>query len=190
MTADDTTGERILRAATTCFRRWGVDKTSMGDIAAEAGMRRPQLYRHFESKEALIVETIVRAASELSERRLREIPLEGPAPTVVAEALIMGHEDLVADAFASHLIGNGARTFLRLLAEEPALRASQQRWWSPAIIYGQKRSELRTDLTVDEITDWFLISQISMTDYAEHYPTTESVRYHVTTFIVPAVLYR
>lgn len=189
MPTTDETADRILRAATTCFRRWGVDKTSMGDIAAEAGLQRPQLYRHVESKEALIVDAIVRGATELSERRLAAFPLEGPAADVIAEALVMGHHDLLADAFASHLVGDGARTFLRLLAEEPGLRESQRLWWDPAITYGQRRGEIRTDLDTDEITDWFLFSQISMAEHAERFGSPESVRHHIVTFIVPAVVH-
>lgn len=189
-TTETSNQERILRAAATCFRRWGVDKTSVGDIAAEAGMQRPQLYRHFESKEALIVETIVRSADELSRRRLREIPLQGPAAGIIADALVMGHEDFVADAFAMHLIGDGARTFLRLMTEKPAFRQAQLAWWSPVVTYGQERKEIRTDLSVDAIAGWFLISQISMAEYVELYPTSDAVRRHVTTFIIPAVLHR
>lgn len=187
MTDPLTTHERIVRAATVCFRRWGVEKTSMSDIAAEANLRRPQLYRHVESKEALIVTTIVHAAEELSRRRLAELPIDGPATDLIVESLVMGHDDLVADAFASHLIGDGARTFLRLLDGDSGFREAQQLWWVPVITYGQERGELRRDLNVDEITDWFLMSQIGMVEHAERYPTPDSVRRHLCTFIVPAV---
>jgi AcrR family transcriptional regulator len=187
MTESLTTHERIVLAATVCFRRWGVEKTSMGDIAAEAKLRRPQLYRHVESKEALIVTTIVHAAEELSRRRLAALPIDGPATDLIVESLVMGHDDLLADAFAAHLIGDGARTFLRLLDEDSGLREAQQLWWLPVITYGQDGGELRQDLSVDEITDWFLMSQIAMVEHAERYPTRDSVRRHLTNFIVPAV---
>jgi AcrR family transcriptional regulator len=182
--------ERIVQAATTCFRRWGVEKTSMSDIAAMAGMQRSQLYRHVESKDALIVTTIVEAARKLSERRLAELPLEGSAADLITESLLIGHEDLLADSFASHLIGDGAKTFLRLLGEEAELRSSQALWWEPVIRYGQERGEIRDDLTVDEITDWFLIAQIGMVEYAERYPTLAAARRHLVNFVVPAVLTR
>lgn len=42
--------EQILAAATRAFARGGFAATGLGDIAAEAGITRVILYRHFESK--------------------------------------------------------------------------------------------------------------------------------------------
>jgi TetR/AcrR family transcriptional regulator, repressor for uid operon len=47
--------ERILVAAETCFGRSGFDRTTMQDIAREAAMSPANIYRYFDSKEALIV---------------------------------------------------------------------------------------------------------------------------------------
>lgn len=47
--------ERILDAAKTCFVRTGFDRTTMQDIAREAAMSSPNIYRYFESKEALVL---------------------------------------------------------------------------------------------------------------------------------------
>jgi AcrR family transcriptional regulator len=49
----------------------------MGDIAEAAPMRRPHLYRHFESKEALIVSVMVCESQALSEQRLTRFPRRG-----------------------------------------------------------------------------------------------------------------
>jgi len=190
-TLADTPHERVIRAATTCFRRWGVIKTSMGDIADAAGMQRSQIYRYFESKEALIVSAIVRQARELSRRRLREFPLEGPVEPLIVATLVVGHDQLMADEFASHLMaGDGAGFTLRLLRTEPALREAQAEWWNPLIDYGRARGEIRDDLTNDEIMDWFLLMQMGMAEHPEHYPTEQRVRDHLARFVVPAVLSR
>jgi TetR/AcrR family transcriptional repressor of uid operon len=45
----------ILDAAETCFARSGFHRTTMQDIAAEAGMSVGNLYRYFASKDAVIV---------------------------------------------------------------------------------------------------------------------------------------
>jgi AcrR family transcriptional regulator len=182
--------DRIIRAATACFRRWGVAKTSMADIAEATGMQRSQLYRHFESKEALIVKTMVQAAQELTDRRMSLFPLEGPVGPLIIEILVDGHQELMADEFATHLIGNGARAFMQLMSEVPDIRQAQLDWWGLVIAYGQRRREIRDDLTPDEITNWFLLSQINMVEFAERYPTVDEVRDHIAKFVVPAVLAR
>ena len=47
------TKERILEAALNTFSRRGYAGTNLSDIAAEVGVVKSALYRHFESKEAL-----------------------------------------------------------------------------------------------------------------------------------------
>ena len=43
----------ILEAAKSCFLRFGYGKTSLDDIAKQAGLSRPLLYRKFANKEAI-----------------------------------------------------------------------------------------------------------------------------------------
>lgn len=50
------TRERILGAAFTPFRRYGFRRTSMEDIAAEAGLSRAALYLQFHNKEDIFRE--------------------------------------------------------------------------------------------------------------------------------------
>lgn len=46
--------ERILAAAAALIIRHGIDKTTMGDVAATAGVGRGVLYLHFNSKDRLL----------------------------------------------------------------------------------------------------------------------------------------
>ena len=60
--------EAILLAANTLFRRYGYRRTSMEDIAKEAGMSRPSLYSYFKNKDE-----VFRSLSErIHERALYE----------------------------------------------------------------------------------------------------------------------
>ncbi|MGO1054941.1 TetR/AcrR family transcriptional regulator [Crossiella sp. CA198] len=57
--------EQILAAATEALSRNGFSATSLDDIAAEAGISRMILYRHFESKHDLCRAVLDRAAEHL-----------------------------------------------------------------------------------------------------------------------------
>jgi AcrR family transcriptional regulator len=58
--------EQLLAAATQAFARAGFAATSLDDIAAEAGISRVLLYRHFESKTDLYRAVLDRAIARLT----------------------------------------------------------------------------------------------------------------------------
>ena len=75
--------EQILAAATRAFARGGFAATSLDDVAAEAGVSRVILYRHFESKADLY-----RAVLEYASSRLVAAVGVGDYKTESVDALI------------------------------------------------------------------------------------------------------
>ena len=65
------TRERILEAAYACVARWGLSKTSVEDVAKEAGLSRSTLYRYFPGgRDELIGSVVGWEHEEVMERGL------------------------------------------------------------------------------------------------------------------------
>ena len=59
--------EQLLDVASHLFSEGGYDGTTMDSVARAAGVTKPLLYQHFESKHALYEEIITTAATKLLE---------------------------------------------------------------------------------------------------------------------------
>jgi TetR/AcrR family transcriptional regulator len=106
---------RILDAAYRCFTRHGIRRTTMDDIAAEAGMSRPAVYQYVRNKD----DAFGRLADRLFDSGLARAraAAERPGPLPERLAAVLGAKlDLVLGLWrdsphhARDLIGESART--------------------------------------------------------------------------------
>lgn len=72
------TRERILLAAEEELGRTGIAAARLEDIAAAAGIKKPSLLYHFESKDILYEAVLVRVFTALEARFVAEVQVTGP----------------------------------------------------------------------------------------------------------------
>jgi TetR/AcrR family transcriptional regulator, transcriptional repressor for nem operon len=70
---NDATRERILEAASRLFREQGIAAVGLAKIMAEAGLTVGTFYTHFESKEALLREALLRSLDARHEELKRAL---------------------------------------------------------------------------------------------------------------------
>ena len=78
----------LLIAAETCVRRYGIAKTTMGDVAAEAGVARPTVYRYFADRDQLFVAVVERRSRMLIDRAAAYIGKQAMLADKLVEGLI------------------------------------------------------------------------------------------------------
>lgn len=93
----------LLEAAQACIERHGFSKVTLSDVAAEAGVTRPTVYRYFGSAEELLNAAAVTASGGYLERtRARAMRLEDPIERVV-EALAISISEIPDDPYLDEL---------------------------------------------------------------------------------------
>ena len=109
----------IEEAAARLFAERGSTATTLDDIAAAAGITKPMIYRHFESKQELQLALLAKHRDQLAQAALAEYdakePLEARLPAMT-------------DAWFAYLERHphGARMLLRDAVGDPDIEAFQQ----------------------------------------------------------------
>ena len=112
---------QLVHAASRLFAERGFLAVSMEDLAAEAGVSGPAVYRHFASKEALLADLLIDVSEQLLEGGL--LRATSTSPFASLELLIAFHTDFalrdrdlirIQDHDFANLAPEDARTVSRL----------------------------------------------------------------------------
>jgi AcrR family transcriptional regulator len=182
--------DRLLAAAERCLRRSGIRRTTVIEIAHEAGMSRAWLYKHFPDKASLVVAALARTDEMFwADAHARVSAVRGIAAQV-AEAVRISRE---------HKPG---ALLLRLKAEEPAVYAEtvgvglremmpgMALFWHPYLEAARSRGEVRADLDIARAGEWVMrtvLSLVTVPGDAVDADDPASVRRWVDEFLVPAL---
>ena len=118
------TPERVLDAAEAVFADSGFAAAKLADIAARAGIRRPSLLHHFETKEALYAATVQRCFARLRDGLITAMHVEGGFESRLVATVSRYVEFLEANPTVARLIlreiVSGQGPGARILVDEVA----------------------------------------------------------------------
>ena len=107
--------ERLLEAALACVARYGIAKTTVEDVARQAGLSRATVYRQFPGgKDQLINATIAWEAARFFERLTIAVADAPDLETLLVDAVMFAH-----NAFEEHAV------LQKVLETEPELLLPQ-----------------------------------------------------------------
>lgn len=70
---ENSTRQRIIDATLVCLDRWGLEKTSLHDIAREAGVTRPTVYSYFSNRDEVIQAAMIQGGQRFAVKALEHI---------------------------------------------------------------------------------------------------------------------
>ncbi len=85
---------RLMDAAMSCVQRWGIEKTSLNDIAREAGCARQTVYNYYKNRDAVIFAALMDSASRFSIDLMAHINTFDKPEDKIVEAIMYTLENL------------------------------------------------------------------------------------------------
>ena len=151
---------RILDAGEQCIHRFGIRRTSMGEVARVGKLSRGSIYRHFADKEAL-VEGVFKRRQELFLNRAEAL-LE-TEPTLVdklTRSVMSGRENMREGIYAS-LAEIEPETVAMMFLDTRFYRRSVS-FWPPHVRLAQAAGEISSDVDVGTATDLIMRMAVSL----------------------------
>jgi AcrR family transcriptional regulator len=139
--------ERILKSARAVFAEYGAD-AQIDDIAHQAGVGVGTVYRHFPTKEALLVE-LLREKFRLFGSRAREaLERDGEPFAVLEDVLRRNAETMANDAAVQHALASaGEHIWMQAEAEQQELVGVTEE----LIARARRAGTIRPDLQANDI---------------------------------------
>lgn len=177
----------IVKAARAVFARYGVARTRMADIAAEAQLARQTLYDFVAGREEVIGLALVDCCRELQERLDADLA-RGPHDLrerfieVLAHAVEIAREDVEFGALAAAL---PTEQVDRIIGAATPVQSLLGKSLKPVLQLAQEAGELRPEVVIDEANQW-LLGVISFALLRESL-TGDGLRRELRIFALPSV---
>lgn len=162
--------ERILDAASRCFDRIGVPKTTVVDVAREAKVTRTTLYRYFESREAIVVGVMLRETHYFRERLLEALSGIDDVGEFIVEGILFCLREAPKRPLHIYLSGGEASNLMgRLFLSSEQLFEIGIELLQPLFEPAREKGLLRDGIELSTLLEW--ASRITLS-----YLTTPSSR--------------
>ncbi|WP_410641944.1 TetR/AcrR family transcriptional regulator [Amycolatopsis sp. lyj-346] len=108
---EDEARRRIVEAATACLDRAGLAKTSLSDVAAEAGVTRQTVYRYFPGLKDILRAVALAEVEEFAGRMERHLATFGTAAEAAVESVVFAVRTLPGEPHMGLLLQAGEADF-------------------------------------------------------------------------------
>lgn len=185
-TPSDLVRARLLDAVLVSIARVGVSKTTLDDVAREAGVSRATLYRYFPGKSALIDETVTRELAALATTVALAVDDLDDLEDALTVGMVTAADELLAHEALQAVLAVEPELLLRFLTFERGSELLRRAARALAPILTPFLPEERTERAAEWVVRVFLsyacspADRLSLTD-------GEAVRMLVHDFVAPGL---
>jgi AcrR family transcriptional regulator len=176
-----------MDAAEACFDKYGINKTTMDDIAKMAGVSRPTVYRHFDDRDTLILAVVMRRSRQLIDRAQKFIRKYPTFEDQLVEGLLFMVDKGRKDPFVRMLVSPEHMDLAnQILGASAAAVDLAYEMWEPILVEARDRGDLRPDLDLRSIATWITYLTLLLVGRSDIEPDVSAQREMLRTFVTPA----
>jgi len=188
--------QRILDAAEACFGRFGLEKTTLEDVASAAKVSRQTVYNHFRGGREELLETVF--LRDIQEQVNRALEIMRTAPTFavgVVDAItfsVMDTRRAIAEKTPLGLLFSAdAAGITTSLAGASAVYFDRSREnFRPFLAKARANGELRDGLDADAIIEYLMRITLSFLSTVSREPVRDEaeIKAFLVTFLLPPLV--
>lgn len=160
--------EKIGRVAMKCFARYGLDKTTLDDIAKEVGLNKASLYYYYKNKEDIFLEVAIREGRDflktLQEHVLEKKGTEARVMFYLVERINYYKNILNMNRVSAETLNRMLPRFFELF---DAIMKQEVKFLSRIILEGVKAKELK-QVNHERLASSLIIMNDALKHHAEH----------------------
>jgi AcrR family transcriptional regulator len=160
----DEARDRLIDAAEACFSRFGVSKTTLEDIASEAGVSRATVYRYFEGgRDEIILGVVLREARQFLAALQKRVGREADLADAVVEGIMytiasVRKNEHLGLLFAPEVAGQTTS----IAGASTALFEITTDFLRPIFEQAHRQGRLRRDVVAEEAAEFVLRMILSL----------------------------
>lgn len=151
---------RILDAAEQCIRRFGIRKTTVGEVARVGSLSRGSIYRHFSDKGALIEGVLLRRQLMHLDHAEAELIKQPTLVDKVVSTVLTGRRELEEGVYGDLMETEPETVASMFLAPDFYFRSVA--FWPEHVRAAQGAGEISAAVEVDMATDFIVRLAVSL----------------------------
>lgn len=185
---DERVEDKIIDATVKCFRRFGINKTSMDDIAKAAKLSRPTIYRYFPSRHHLAVEVLVREVRDHTRLVVPVIKEHRYPPKALVEGIMFDLATAKEHPYTSIIVSDaGSELLAKVAGSDETMLAAMSEQWLPSLMRWREDGYLRSELKMDDVLLWITLYMHTSLGKSFVKMTEDRMRRMLHSLVVPAL---
>lgn len=151
---------RILDAGEQCIHRFGIRRTSMGEVARVGKLSRGSIYRYFGDKNSLVEGVFGRRQENFLNRTEARLLKETTLVDKLTQSVLAGRSDMREGMFAA--LAQIEPETLAMMFLDPRFYQRSMSFWPPHVRLAQAAGEIDAGVDVNFVSDLIIRLVVSL----------------------------